>query len=264
MIATTPVSSRILVVDDEAGIRYYLQRVLARDGHEVVTADSGEAALECIATQEFDLALVDLKMKGVSGLQVLAAMRRQWPETPVIMITAHASLETAIEALRQDAHDYLFKPCNTIEIRESVRSGLLKRQEALRRRESPDPTADSTLTPRVTTPGIQLTRPSDDVPRFLRHKGLIVDLARHVVTVDGQLLDLTLTEFELLAYLLGESPRVVPPVELVREVQGYDSESLEARETVRSHIYHIRSKIKAATGRDMIRNVRRVGYSLEE
>jgi DNA-binding response OmpR family regulator len=262
MMTTTQAPSRILIVDDESGIRYYLQRVLARDGHEVVMADSGEAALKCIATQEFDLALVDLKMTGVNGLQVLAAMRRQWPETPVIVLTAHASLETAIEALRQDAHDYLFKPSNTVEIRESVRSGLLKRREALRRREPPPSAPDSTLAPRET---VSLPdKLADEGSRFLRHQGLIADLARHVVTVDGHLLDLTLTEFRLVTHLLDQFPRVVPPIELVREVQGYDSESLEARETVRSHIYHIRRKIKAATGRDMIYNVRGVGYTFAE
>jgi DNA-binding response OmpR family regulator len=255
MTATTP-SSCILVVDDEASIRYYLQRVLSRDGHQVVVADSGHTALECIADREFDLALVDLKMNGVDGLQVLAALRRLWPETPAIMITAHASLETAIEALRQGAHDYLFKPCNTVEIHESVRSGLLKRQEALRRRPSPPLPAPAAAS--------QSARSADDQARFLRHQGLIVDLARRVVTVDGQLLDFTRTEFELLTYLLGEFPRVVPPIELVREVYGYDSEQPEARETVRSHIYHIRRKIKSATGRDMICNVRGVGYMFEE
>ncbi len=260
MTPTTP-SVSILVVDDEAGIRYYLHRVLSRDGYEVVAADSGEAAIECIAAQEFDLALVDLKMKGVDGLEVLAALRRQWPNTPVIMITAHASLETAIEALRQGAHDYLFKPCNTVEIRESMRSGLLKRQEALRRRALPPQPASA---PPCGAPVSQPARPSDEQARFLRRRGVIVDLARHAVTVEGQLLDLTRTEFELLTYLIGESPRVVPPVELVREVQGYDSESWEARETVRSHIYHIRQKLKAAAGREMICNVRGVGYAFEE
>jgi DNA-binding response OmpR family regulator len=67
-----------------------------------------------------------------------------------------------------------------------------------------------------------------------------------------------------LAYLVNEAPRVIPPQELIREVQGYESDSWEARDTVRSHIYHMRQKIKAATGRQLIRTVRGVGYSLEE
>jgi len=259
----------ILVVDDEAGIRYFLQRALTRDGYQVVAADSGEAALERIAAQEFDLVLVDLKMKGVGGMQVLAALRRQWPETSVIVITAHASLETAVEALRQGAHDYLFKPCKTVELRESVRAGLSKRREALQRRDLLNRLAPALSAapegPLPATSTMQLASESaDDQGRFLQYKGLIVDSIRHIITVDGQLLELSPTEFGLLAYLVGEAPRVVPPQELVREVQGYESESQEACETVRSHVYHVRQKARAATGRGVIRNVRGIGYTLDD
>jgi DNA-binding response OmpR family regulator len=90
-----------------------------------------------------------------------------------------------------------------------------------------------------------------------------VDLARHLITLDGQLLELSPTEFDLLAYLVSQVPRVVPPQELVREVQGYQSEPWEASETVRYHVYRLRYKMKEATGRaDIIRTVRGVGYSI--
>lgn len=254
--------SEILIVDDDAAIRYSLERILKRDGHQVVAVESGEAALERIAVQDFDLALVDLKLKGISGIEVLTALRRQRPATPVIVLTGHATLETAVEALRQGAHDYLFKPCATIDLRESIRAGLLKRQQELQRRKAtaqPQPAPDSRPTP----PEIAAA-PAREPERFLRYGGLIIDPIRHVVTIDGKLLELTLTEFGLLAYLVSEAPRVVSSRELVREVQGYESESWEARDIVRSHIYHIRSKIKAAAGRDVIRTVRGVGYALGE
>ncbi len=117
----------ILIVDDEAGIRFFLEEALSRDGHRVVSVESGEAALERIALQTFDLAIIDLNMKGMSGMELLAALRRQSPQTIAIILTAHASLGTAVEALRQGAHDYLFKPCKTDDLRKSIRSGLLKR-----------------------------------------------------------------------------------------------------------------------------------------
>jgi len=103
-------AAHILVVDDEAGVRFFLEQLLERDGHQVVAVESGEAALECIAAQEFDLVLVDLRLQGIGGMDVLAAVRDTAPDTPVIVLTAHASLESAMEALRQGAHDYLFKP----------------------------------------------------------------------------------------------------------------------------------------------------------
>jgi DNA-binding response OmpR family regulator len=253
-------NARILVVDDEMPIRYSMQRTLTRDGYQVTAVESGEEALRHLAIQPFDLALIDLRLKGMDGLELLAELRKCCPATIVIMLTAHASLETAVQALRQGAHDYLFKPCATVELRESVRTGLLKRQQELQRLELL--AGQETRQPAAA----QVAFESSVAPsrHFLQYKSLIVDPIRHVITLDGQLLELSPTEFDLLAYLVNEAPRVIPPQELIREVQGYESDSWEARDTVRSHIYHMRQKIKAATGRQLIRTVRGVGYSLEE
>ncbi len=98
----------------------------------------------------------------------------------------------------------------------------------------------------------------------MQYQGVIVDPIRHVITVSGNLLELSPTEFGLLAYLVGEAPRVVSAQELIREVQGYENESWEARDAVRTHIYHIRQKIKTVVGHDLIRTVRGVGYALTE
>lgn len=268
-------TASILVVDDDLMIRSYLEKVLTHDGHEVVTAENGEVALARIAEREFDLALVDLKMPGLGGTDVLAALRVQSPDTVPIILTAHASLETAVDALRQGAHDYLFKPCRTAALRESVRSGLLKRQRVLEQRELLGQLKDTLGSPQEGAHAVPIgeagtyegvaapVRPEQQ--RFLQRGGLIVDCMRHVVTLDGQLLELSLTEFELLAYLVSEAPRVVSPQELAREVQGYDVEPHEAQDTVRYHIYRIRRKMKAVTGRTgVIRNVRSVGYTIGE
>jgi DNA-binding response OmpR family regulator len=269
-------AARILVVDDEAAVRFFLEEALTRDGHQVVAVDSGEAALALIADQEYDLALLDLMMDEVGGMDVLAALCRRWPDTVVIVLTAHASLETAVEALRQGAHDYLFKPCETVELRESVRTGLLKRQQELRQRallsQLERSLANSLEEIRAATPRESSVVPS--VPaepgwearaRFLKRGKFVVDLARHVITLDGHLLELSPTEFDLLAYMIGESPRVISPQELVREVQGYEIEAWEARDMLRYHVYRIRQKIKAiAKGQSVIRTVRGVGYTVSD
>jgi len=265
-------AARILVVDDEPGIRFFLEEVLTSEGHDVVAVESGEAALEQIAAQEFDLALLDLRLKGIGGLEVLAELRRRSPGTAVIVLTAYASLETAVEALRQGAHDYLFKPCKTIELRESVRSGLLKRQRELRQREvlrclEALLTGDESYAEAAGQASALLRAPpaAGEELRFRRQGGLIVDLLRHVITLDGHLLELSPTEFNLLAYLVSEAPRIVSAQELVREVQRYDSEPWEARDIVRYHIYHIRKKMRQAAGRaDVIRTVRGVGYTVAD
>ena len=127
--------ANMLVVDDDTLVRSCLLQVLTRDGHQVLAVESGEAALECIAGQEFDMALLDLKMDGVGGMEVLTAMRERWPDTVVILLTGHPTLDTVFGALRQGAFDYLFKPCHIAELRESVSKGLLQREQLLRQRE---------------------------------------------------------------------------------------------------------------------------------
>ncbi len=269
------ITTTILIVDDEPALRFALQEVLTHDGHQVVAVESGAAALERVAHEEFDLALIDLKMKGLGGMEVLASLRRQAPDTAVIVLTAHGSLETAVEALRQGAHDYLFKPCKTVEIRESVRMGLLKRQRVLRQRallaqlehslSSQLEGLRTVLGEHPVIPPVPFLAPVTKQSRFLQQGGVIVDSMRHVITLDGHLLELSPTEFDMLAYLVSEAPRVVSPRELVREVQGYESELWEARDTVRYHIYHIRQKVKAVTERpDIIRTVRGVGYTINK
>lgn len=261
--------SKILVVDDEPGIRFFLREILERDGHQVVAVESGEAALREIKSGDFDLALVDLKLKGMDGLEVLAHLRQHSPATAVIMLTAYASLETAVEALRQGAHDYLFKPVKTVQLRESVRTGLLKgrrerhQQELLTQLEQGLKRLYSAAGP---APSPSPTpRPPAEEDRFVQRGGLIVDSMRHIITLDGHLLELSPTEFDLLAYLVSEAPRIVSPKELVREVQGYESETWEASEIVRYHIYRIRRKMQEAAGRsDVIRTVRGVGYTVCE
>lgn len=259
--------AKILVVDDEPGVLLSLKAILTREGYEVVAVDSGEAAVEQIMAHAFDLALIDLKLKGIGGIEVLTTLRQTSPSTVAIILTAHATLETAVTALRHGAHDYLFKPCRTVELRESVRAGLLKRQQAL---QLPLPTEQPPTAAAKEVRGTPSPQPSPPQERtvastrFLQRAGLIIDIARHLVTLDGCLLELSPTEFDILAYLASEAPRVVPAQELVREVQGYSSEPWEAREVIRFHIHRVRQKILAATGRsNVIHTVRGVGYALD-
>lgn len=261
----------ILVVDDEPSIRFFLEETLKADGHDVTTVDNGVAALAAVAKADYDLMLLDLQMPRMTGIEVLKVMAVQHPDTPIIILTAHATLDTSVEALRLGAHDYLFKPCKTVELRESVRGGLLKRQRIFRQRAllnelqtsfGAAPTGKiEPPAPAASTP--TLPKSSEDESRFLRLGTIIVDFMRHVITLDGKLLELSPTEFSLLAHMVNEYPRVLSPQDLVQEVQGYPSEPWEAREIVRYHIYHLRQKIKEAAERtDVIQTVRGVGYTI--
>ena len=109
-------NTKILIVDDEIIMRESLAGWLERDGHDVKTAASGEEALEKVKDTHFDILLVDIKMEGISGLDVLKHIKESDPEVAVVMITAYGSISTAIEAMKNGAYDYLLKPFDPEEL----------------------------------------------------------------------------------------------------------------------------------------------------
>lgn len=120
---------RILVVDDEAGVRSTLERALSLEGYSVTTAASGTQALEKLG--QVDLVLSDLMMPDMDGIALLEGIRQKHTRLPVAIMTAHGTIENAVQAMRLGAYDYLLKPCQTDEILLKVELGLkLARQEA--------------------------------------------------------------------------------------------------------------------------------------
>ena len=115
---------RILIVDDEATIRASLLEALAADGYETDAAESGEEALARCHAVEYDLVVTDLKLPGVSGLEVLQALRNQGRQTPVIMMTAYGDVDTAVHAMRLGAYDFIPKPFKLSMLRKQARAAL--------------------------------------------------------------------------------------------------------------------------------------------
>ncbi|MEJ2726167.1 MAG: sigma-54 dependent transcriptional regulator [Deltaproteobacteria bacterium] len=109
-------NAKILIVDDELIMRESLAGWLQRDGHETDTAASGEEALEKLKDTRFDILLVDIKMEGMSGLDVLKQVKENDPDVAVVMITAYGSIASAIEAMKNGAYDYLLKPFDPNEL----------------------------------------------------------------------------------------------------------------------------------------------------
>ncbi len=283
----TSSDAKILVVDDEPNIRFFLERVLSKEGYEVITAASGEESLAVLQAEVPDLVLLDLKLNDMSGLDVLETLRQRRPDTAVIILTGYASLETAVEALRHGANDYLYKPTRAANLRESVRQALRKRQRKLRQEALID-RLEATLAsgleqiratekgdidegpPPVLGEDVYETSGEGAYPsaceflRCVRCGPWVVDFTRHRIAVEGERLDLTPTEFAILAHMIGEAPRVIPHQEFVSQVQGYDGEAWGANETVRYHIHNIRNKIEKVGGQPtLIRTVRGVGYAVD-
>ena len=115
---------RILLIDDEAIALTNLSHVLQREGYAVTACKDGESGLAELKKADFDLVLTDLKMPGIDGMEVLRAVRARHPDVPVIMITGHASLDSAVEAMKAGAYHYLAKPFRLAEAREVVRAAL--------------------------------------------------------------------------------------------------------------------------------------------
>ena len=122
---------RLLIVDDEAVIRDGLKRILERESYMVETCSSGYSALEIMQLREFDLIISDLKMPGMSGIEVLKSVRTLQPHIPVILITGYASIDTAVEAMKNGAADYVSKPFAPDLLLDKVRSALQQRSTPL-------------------------------------------------------------------------------------------------------------------------------------
>ena len=117
-----------MIIDDEKIVGDMAKMSLEREGYHVETFLKGETALTRLNEERFDVVVTDLKMKGIDGMEVLKTVKTLYPDTKVIMITAFANLDTAIEALRGDVHDFFPKPVKIKELKVSIARALNSRQ----------------------------------------------------------------------------------------------------------------------------------------
>lgn len=230
-----------LVVDDESGIRFFVEETLHRSGHDVVSAKSGEEALKILRDTPFDLVVLDLKLGGkVDGIKVLEAVRWRWPDTSVIILTAHGSLDSAVSAIDYGVDKYVQKPLTPKELREVVEEVLAKHIKE------------------------RINSEVDGQNKFV--KGIFeVDEGLHKVKKDDDLLDLTPSEFNLVVHLLRNDDRVISPEELVEVVRGYRPDDvIEARQIIKWYIHRLRQKVETDSSHpEYILNVRGVGYRIK-
>src|SRR5574342_650171 len=125
----------ILIVDDETRMRLSLSLILQKENYRVETAANAEEALLCLQSHEYDLMFLDLNLPGMSGIDLLVEVHRQVPRMPVLILTAHASLESAIQAIRLGARDYLIKPIEPVLILTRVAEILAESEQPARKKE---------------------------------------------------------------------------------------------------------------------------------
>jgi DNA-binding response OmpR family regulator len=229
-MSTVP-RERILVVDDEAGIRELVGTYLREEGYRVYEAADGEDALERFRAEPPDLVVLDLRLPGIDGLDVLREMRRN-SETFVIVLTARAEEIDKLLGLELGADDYITKPFSPRELVARVRAVLRR------------------------------SRPSDGAGEAaLEFEGLVIDAERREVQVDGDLVELTALEFDLLAALASAPGRVFTRRQLIERVWGWDFYGDERLVDV--HVRNLRKAIAdPADEPRFVGTVRGVGYKL--
>lgn len=239
------VKPKILLVDDEDVARESLTDILRLKGYNVASVSNGQAAIDYVQRTHVDLMLVDLRMPGLSGLDVVKVINQVSPDTEVIMLTAYPSVDSAVNALRLRVHDYLQKPASPTEIIKSVERGLLRRAK------------------RLEASGITPERLDSEPPSDYRFPdGTYVNLVqRYVDTPDGIHIDLTPAEGRLLRIFLENPQKVFTHRELVLLVQGYETSRREAPEILRPLVSRLRHKLEPASAlKDCIESVRGTGY----
>jgi len=222
-------SAQLLLVEDDETIAFGLVHALQRDGHQVVHFDNGEEALESLERGLPDIAILDLMLPGISGLEVLRAIKERDPRTPVILLTARSSESDRVEGLDSGADDYITKPFSLKVLMAKIRAWVRRTQ----------------------------ARPGE-----IRFGEVEADLRKRVIRRSGEEIRLTTHEAAVLSYLIDNKGRPVPREELLEKVWGY-SPTMQTR-TVDNQILKLRKKVEDSPSDPRhILTIHGVGYRFE-
>jgi two-component system, OmpR family, response regulator len=224
-------AARILVVDDEPNIRDLLSASLRFAGYEVATASNGNEAIDRVVSLQPDLVLLDVMLPDVSGFGVTKKLRGMGVETPILFLTARDDTEDKITGLTVGGDDYVTKPFSLDEI--------LARVAAILRRTSKSLTEGA----------------------MIRAGSLEINEDAHEVTVAGQLVDLSPTEYQLLRYLASNPNRVLTKAQILDHVWEYDFNGEMG--IVESYVSYLRKKLDPLSAEPLIVTKRGVGYMLK-
>ncbi len=258
----------VLIIDDEDSLRNTLVRILISAGCQASGAADGPQALNLVHTLPLDLVFLDIHLPSMSGLEVLQKIRASHPDLPVILFTAHASLQTALEAIRLGATDYLVKPIDPDVF--VARTRVIFEEQAIERRKRQIQEQITNLQTELRAledqsapvpSGVISTPEARD--RFLKRGRFVLDLQAQRATLKDRVLALPPTAFIYLTILARYAPEAVDYQTLVTEAQGYAVEQSEASELAKYHIHILRQSINATKDEPgYILNVRGVGYRL--
>lgn len=223
-------SKKILLVEDEKHIARFVELELQHEGYEVKTAFDGREGLAMATSENFDVLLLDVMLPSINGIEICRRIRTQ-SQVPIILLTARDAVMDRVAGLDAGADDYIVKPFAIEE--------LLARIRTILRRVTPEQTSSESLCLR----------------------DIEIDVAAYEVFVQGNKLDLTKTEYDLLKLLIEHKNRVCTREHILTSVWGYDTD-IETN-VVDVYIRHLRTKLPGAMN-DYIETVRGVGYVMRE
>lgn len=259
----------ILVVDDESQLRLTLALMLRQDGYKVETAANAQEALHSLREGPFDLMFLDLNMPGMNGIDLLVEIHRLFPKLPVLILTAHATMDSAIQAVRLGARDYLMKPIDPPLILARVAEVITEEQQPVRKKEIVNQLQNLLVELRQmddvnTTPTHLLAMlPPTEVGRFLQKGPFALDLHARHATLHNRYISVTGVNFDYLVTLLRHAPMAVSNRVLVRESEGFEVTMIEARDLTRWRIHELRRILEADPQQPKhILTVRGAGYRL--
>jgi DNA-binding response OmpR family regulator len=264
-----PGLTHILIVDDEINLRRTLATILGREGYIVREAENTAVALRELKAHSFDLVFLDLNMPGRNGIELLADIRKLYVNLPVLILTAHATIESSIEAIRQGARDYMIKPIDPLQIVSRVRDILAEVQQSPRRRKIVSEIQDLLQELKVidgsgaTPTSLLAAVPPVASDRILQKGAFLLDLHARHATLQGNYIQATGNNFDFLVTLLRHAPTTITYQNLVQESQGYDVTVVEAKTLARWRIHELRQIIEKNTRKpEMLLTVRGVGYRM--
>jgi DNA-binding response OmpR family regulator len=248
-------AARLLIVDDEQSICVVLARALGYLGFDVEAANSGPEALARLAEANYDLMLLDIRMPGMDGMEVMQHVRQSNPELPIIIMTGQGTLESAIAALKLGALDFVLKPVGVPELAAAVEQAVHKQGHLSGdARPMPGPAEREPLCPaRNGTP-----------QRLVHLPPITLDYQTRLVNVAGdppRQAELTEGEMAVLSTLMTYPDQVLSCRQLGRMALEYDLDEIPAQSVVRPYIFRVRQKIEANPKQpQLIRTVRGRGY----
>lgn len=232
-----PVCMRILVAEDEPVVANLIKKTLQEESYEVTLAPDGQTAWDYLSRFVYDAVVLDIMLPVVNGLEICRRSRKAGNQVPILLLTALGTTDNIVVGLDSGADDYLTKPFKVAELTARLRS-LLRRKQAASRTEEPTK------------------------KNVLAFAGLVMDLDEKQVARNSNKIDLTVTEFRLLEYLMRNPRRVLSRMDILEHVWGYDFNM--NTKVVDVYINYLRKKLDNDVNAKLIHTVTGMGYVLKE